>query len=165
MTACSFFLHRVGLLPRHFLHLPMSIVPQSLTYVLTQNLTYVLILSITDVLKLDRTKYTPGYNLYIEPFEYELLGVSGKVIVSNGGLVGYDTGVIYYEFIPRKETPEMQPAIAFDTLHEYYEENIAVTIDISSLKKTIGFAMVIVSLASPLPGDEALAIGAFLALQ
>ena len=44
----SFFHHRVGLLPRHFRHLPMSILPRSLTYVLTQTLTDVLKLYILD---------------------------------------------------------------------------------------------------------------------
>ena len=49
------------------------------------------------------TGKTRGYPIHIDPFEDELLGVKGIVFVFNGAIPDYDTGVVYYYFIPKIE--------------------------------------------------------------
>ena len=78
--------------------------------------------------------------------------------------MGYDIGVIYYEFIPENDLPDTQPAIAFEPSPEFFKEKTTKGNANNLWGKAIVLAAVIAAFVSPIPGDEVIALGALLAL-
>ncbi|MCQ2457698.1 MAG: RHS repeat-associated core domain-containing protein [Clostridia bacterium] len=98
------------------------------------------------------TGFSPGYPVYIEPFDYVLDGIQGKVTVNNGSIETGDAGVVYYEFIPK---PRTVPVYEFEPAYETEKEH-----NFGKSVLTIGaYALVAVTMFTPVWGDEEVALG------
>ena len=100
----------------------------------------------------NNTGFYRGYHVGVTSFRSSLFGVQGWVGVMEGFIEGYDTGVVYYLFFPDRDVvaqpiqikekepePKRQPSVLEGIL--------------------LGVALLI-TVVDPIPGDEALVLGA-----
>jgi RHS repeat-associated protein len=100
------------------------------------------------------TGHLPGYPLPIQPFPYVLGGNPGVVTIQNGSAVTGDAGVVYYDFSSQQNTESNQvPSIAVQPAPVQAQKSV--------LGAVLTAILFVVTIVSPIPGDEILALSLF----